>query len=699
MKHKATVSALIMVIVIGIIVVLNYIVGYLNFLNPKFDLTEKNIYTLSDGTRRIIERINPDEPVTLRFYATQDARIMPQAALNYVTPVRDLLSEIEKESRGKIKLERIDPRPSTEDEDKAIADDITGFNGLDGGASKFYLGLAVEAVDHKEIIPVLNPNDEAQLEYLIARAISKVTSGESKRLVVGVMSAMPIAAPAMNFPGMPQRTPPPWIFIQHLRQDYDVREVPMTSDSIDADIKILFVVHPAGISDSAQFAIDQFLLKGGKVIAMVDPRSMVAEAVYSGQNQMGMGMPPSSIPPVSDLPKLFKSWGIGYNSSSLVTDMTYRLDLGGGRSVPTFLSVGRSGINTSEPLTSELEKIQMFSAGAFDVSAREGITATRLVESSENSSFIDSSEAEKVQTQDMTTFQPDGKRKVLAVRLTGTFTTAFPEGAPKAEPAPAGGPRSPGIPGLPPGVNIPGLPGETGGEDKKDAGAPAAAATPAPAASTDAAPATPAPAAATPAPAEPAKPAGPETLKKSVNNEGMVFLFSDADMLYDVFALQRDQSGRPLPIPSNSNIPMMLNIIEMASGSSDLVAVRSRASSQREFTKMSELMSTVEAKYRPIIEEQNQALAKVVQEIASLSGAKQEQGVVFLNPNKQQLQKLKDTQLEIQKKKRDAEKELKRQKDTLEMKITVANMIGIPLLVIAIGLVLAMRRHSLQAAH
>jgi ABC-type uncharacterized transport system involved in gliding motility auxiliary subunit len=680
-----------MVIVIGIIVVLNYIVGYLNFLNPRIDLTEKNLYTLSEGTRRIIDRINPDEPVTMRFYATEDGRLMPKEALNYVTPVRDLLSEIEKASHGKIKLERIDPRPSTEDEDKAIADDITGFNALDG-MSKFYIGLAIESVDRKEIIPLLNPNDEAQLEYLIARSISKVTSGEHNRLVVGVMSAMPIAAPAMNFPGMPQRTPPPWIFIQHLRQDYDVREVPMTSDSIDADIKILFVVHPAGISDTAQFAIDQFLLKGGKVIAMVDPRSMVAEGVYSNQNQMGMGMPPSMIPPVSDLPKLFKSWGIGYNSASLVADMTYRLDLGGGRSIPTFLSVGRDGINTSEPLTSELEKIQMFSAGAFDVSAREGITATRLVESSENSSFIDSSEAEKVQTQDMTTFQPDGKRKVLAVRLTGTFTTAFPEGAPKAEPAPAGGPRPQGIPGLPPGMSIPGLPGETGGEDKKDAGAPAAAAAPTAAAPTAAAPA---PAAA----AAPAKSAGPETLKKSVNNEGMVFLFSDADMLYDVFALQRDRSGRPTGTPSNSNIAMMLNIIEMASGSSDLVAVRSRASSQREFTKMSELMSTVEAKYRPIIEEQNLALTKVVQEIASLSGAKQEQGVVILNPNKQQLQQLKDTQLEIQKKKRDAEKELKRQKDSLEMKITIANMIGIPLLVIAIGLVLAMRRHSLQAAH
>ena len=660
-----------LVIVVAIVVVLNYIVGYLNILNPRIDLTEKNIYTLSDGTKKIISRINPDEPVTLRFYATEDSRIMPQEALKYVTPVRDLLAEIEKEGRGKIKLERIDPRPSTEDEDKAIADDVTGFQGLDG-VNKFYLGLAIEAVDRKEIIPLLNPNDEASLEYYIARGISKVTSNEGNRVVVGVMSAMPIAGPAMNFPGMPQRTPPPWMFIQHLRQDYDVREVPVSAESIDADIKILLVIHPAGISNLAQFAIDQFLLKGGKVIAMVDPRCMVSEA-YNNPNQ-SMGMPPPPVtPPVSDLPALFRAWGVNYNSSSLVADMTYRIDLGRGRTVPTFLSVDRNGMNRSEPMTSSLEKVQMFCVGAFDVTAREGLNAIRLLESSENSAFIDSSEAEKVQREDMERFQADGKKKALAIRLTGTFTTAFPEGAPKAEAPPAGGPQMPNIPGFPGG--FPGAPGEKGGEDKKDAGAPAAAS------------------------AAPDKPAAPESLKKSVNSEGMVFLFADADMLYDAFALQRDQSGRPIPIPANSNIPMMLNVMEMASGSSDLVAVRSRASTNREFTKMNELMSEVEAKYRPIIEEQNAALTKIVQDIASLSGAKQEQGVVFLNPNKQQLQQLKDKQLEIQKKKRDAEKELKKQKDHREMMITILNMAAVPLLVIIIGLVLAMRRHSLQAAH
>jgi ABC-type uncharacterized transport system involved in gliding motility auxiliary subunit len=500
--------------------------------------------------------------------------------------------------------------------------------------------------------------------------------------VVGVMSAMPIATPAMNFPGMPQRTPPPWMFIQHLRQDYDVREVPMSSDSIDADVKILLVIHPGGISDLAQYAIDQFLLRGGKVIAMVDPRCMITER-YNNPNQMQMGMPPAS-PQDSDLPKLFNAWGVGYNKNQIVADMTYRIAVARGKTVPTFLSVDRAGINTSEPFASALEKIQMFCVGAFNISEKEGITATRLVESSENSAFIDSSEAEKVQNEDMTNFQAEGKKKILALRLTGSFTTAFPDGAPKAEEAPPAAPQAPGgFPGLPPGL-IPSGPRETGGEDKKDAGAPAAAAAPAPAAAGAEAS---------------AKPAAPQSLKKSVNNEGMVFLFADADMLYDAFALQHDRSGSPMAMPVNSNIPMMLNIMEMASGSSDLVTVRSRASSHREFTKMNELMSSVEKKYRPIIEEQNAALTRTVQEIASLSGATQEQGVVFLNPNKEQLQKLKAQQLDIQKKKRDAEKELKKQKDHLEMIITTLNMAAVPLLVIAIGLVLAMRRHSVQAAH
>lgn len=663
MKSKATSTTLILLISIGIIVVVNYIVGSLGLLNFRADLTEKNIYTLSKGTRNIVSRLNPDEPVTIRFYATEDSRVMPQPLQNYATTVRDLLLEIEKESRGKVKLEKIDPRPSTAEEDKAIADDIQGYPGND--EQKFYLGLAIESVDKKEIIPLLNPNDEASLEYQIARAMAKISTPEKSRPLIGVMSSMPIAGPAMNFPGMPQQQPPPWIVIQHLRQDYDVREVPITADSIDADVKILLVIHPAGLSDKTQFAIDQFVLKGGKLIAFVDPNCLVTQA-YNRPQQPMMGMPPPSVTsPSSDLPKLFKAWGINYDASGIVADLTYRMETGRGRTVATFLSVDRAGINETEPLTSSLEVVQMFSPGAFGIDAREGIAATRLIESSENSGFVDSAAAEKAQNGESPDVNPDGKKKVLGVRLTGTFHTAFPDGAPK-DAAPAAGA---------PGHAHP--PGETGGEDKKDAGAPAAAAT------ADA----------------PKKDAAPESLKKSINSEGMVFLFADVDMEYDVFALQRDQSGRTIPIPANSNIPLLLNAVEMASGGTDLVEVRSRAAAKREFTKMNELMAGVEAKYKPIVANLDADLQKIVQEISTLGGAKPEKGIVFLNPNKEQMRQLEAKRAEIQTKRRDAQKELNRDKDRLQMTITVLNMAAIPLIVILIGIVLAVRRHGLQAAH
>lgn len=651
MKSKAASTTLSLLILVAIILVVNYIVGGLGFLNSRADLTEKKIYTLSEGTRKIISRITSDEPVTIRFYASQDSSVMPQWLMNYGRTVKDLLMEMEKEGDGKLKLERIDPKPRTEEEDKAIADDIRGST-LSMGGDKFYLGIAIESVGKKEIIPALDPAQEVSLEYSIARAIAKVTSSEKDRPVVGVMSGMPIAGPAFNFPGMPQQQPPPWVMIQLLRQDYDVREVPTSTESIDADVDVLLVIHPSDITEKAEFAIDQFLLKGGKVLAFVDPHALVSRN-YNNQSQLGRA--PTFVSDTSNLPKLLKAWGVKYDQNLVVADMEHRTQISRDHLAPTFLSIGGDGINRDEPLTSNLEVVQMISSGAFQVEDKPGIKVTRLVQSSENSQLVDRSTAEKSQSEPMNSFAPDGKRKALALRLTGKFATAFPDGAPKDKAPEENAPRLPGA-------------GETGGEDAKDAGAPAAAVAPA-------------------------------ALKESQNDQGMVFLFADVDMEYDIFALQRDRSGRLMQAFGNSNIPLLLNAVEMATGGADLVAVRSRATAKREFTKMNELLAGVEEKYRPIVEKHNAELQKIVEEMAALSSKKQEGNVVILSPTEDQLKQLTKQQTEIQKKVRDAEKELNRERNRLHMIITGLNMAAVPAFLIVVGLLLAIRRRSLQAAH
>lgn len=388
MKSKTTLSALVLLLVIAIVVVVNILVSGLGFLNFRMDLTEKGIFTLSDGTRRIVEGLNPDKPVTIRFYATSDSRLMPQWGQTYGNTVRDLLLEITKASGGKITLENIDPRPNTEEEDKAVADDIQGYTVNEEG-DKAYFGLAIQSLDKKEIIPTLTPAEEGTLEYQIARALSQVT--RTKRSVIGVMSPMPISGPAFNFPpGMQQNQQRPWIAIQQLRLDYDVREVPMSSEAVDSDINILLVIHPADITPRAEFAIDQFLLMGGKVIAFVDPHCLVSRA-YNNPGQMGRA-PTSFVSPNSDLPTLFKEWGVGYDKNLVVADMTFRT-ANNRRAVPTFLSIPKEGINDKEPMTEPLQLVQMFSAGSFNVAAKGNVTSTTLVHSSEKSQLIDTTYA------------------------------------------------------------------------------------------------------------------------------------------------------------------------------------------------------------------------------------------------------------------------------------------------------------------
>jgi ABC-type uncharacterized transport system involved in gliding motility auxiliary subunit len=673
MNSRTSLSALIFLIVLAIIFVVNYIVGGIGLFNPRFDLTEKGIYTLSDGTKRILKGLNPEKPVTVRLYITQDNRLMPQWAQAYASTVRDLLLEFEKNSDGKVHLDKIDPRPNTEDEDKAVADDIQGYTVNENG-DKAYFGVAIESLKQKEVLPSLNPNEEANLEYQLARAIAKVSN--TKRQVVGVMSPMPVAAAAFNFPGMPQKQPPPWVVVQQLRQDYDVREVPMSSDKIDADVNVLLIIHPFGISGKTQFAIDQFLLKGGKVIAFVDPQCLVSKA-YDNPGQPGM-MPTTVTSPTSDLPGLFAAWGVKYDKGKVLADMTYRTQGARGKAVPTFITVDREGINREEPMTSSLEIVQMFGSGSFAFDKKDGLTYTPLVESSENSEMIDATLAEDVQRNGLKTFNPDGKKKALAVRLTGKFKTAYPDGAPKEEaPATPTMPGAGGPPGLPPGFKMPGATGESGGEDKKDAGAPVAAKD----AKKDAAP------------------AAPPSLKEG-DGKGVVFLFADADMEYDMFALQSDGNGRVMPVAINSNIALLLNTVELLTGGSDLIGVRSRAVTKRPFTKMQELQASVEGKYRPLVEQKQQEMQKVVEEIAKKGGVTQDgkgSGIIRVNPA--ELKDLRDKQTAIQKDIRNFQKEQNSEKEAREMAITWLNILTVPLLLVAFGVALAVRRSSLRAAH
>lgn len=775
LNSKQATSGLTFIIVAAILVVLNYLVGGIGVGNSRVDLTQDKLYTLSDGTRTILGRINPDKPVTIRYYVSTEDRVMPPILKTYARTIQDLLLDFEKAADGRLVLEKLNPNPNTEDEDKAREDEIQGMQ-VNQEGDNIYLGLSISCAEKKEIIPFMNPNEETALEYNVARAIAKVT--KTSKTIIGVMSPMPVqGTPQMPFMQQQQSQQQPWVIIQRLRMDYEVREVQMTADKIDSDISVLVVIHPADITESAEYAIDQYVLKGGNVIAFVDPQCWVAQ-VYSGQRNPMMGPNPQFISPTSELKSLFKAWGVGFAKDQVVVDMSYQTPIQGRRN-PTALSLPGAAINKTDRATADLQSLTMIGAGALSVEKTDGITAVPLVETSENSETIDSTAAEKLRTQPLTSFNPSGRKKTLGVRLTGKFKTGFPNGkpaspadgnkekggaqddatapkpaatpaAPAANVQPAPTPAAPATPApVPPAPPAPPKPAAPPAAGPGATGVPPAGPVPTtpppppvgPGAVTPAAPAPATPAASSPAPApsnppaaapnvsiSPVKvepgPKGPAADKvgkalddkakvdaakaaeakndgslKVGEKDGTVIVFSDSDMMFDAFCVQQDRMTGGV-IPLNSNMPMFLNAVELLSGGGDLLKVRSRASTQRPFKKLDEMRDTVEKQFRPKLEDLNRKLQETMQKISTLR-VKKDKGsqMLILDPTQvKDLEEMQKTQADINKQIREVKKEQNKEIDKVENRLTMANVFGMPVIVILIGLLLALRRRIATAA-
>jgi ABC-type uncharacterized transport system involved in gliding motility auxiliary subunit len=288
----------------------------------RVDLTQEKAYTLSDGTRAILAKL--DTPVKVRFYCSQSAAATPQSVFlkSYARKVEDLLAEYKQAAKGKLIIEKYDPQPDSDAEDSARLDGITGAQMPSG--DMFYLGIAVSLLDSKEAIPFCQPTRERLLEYDLTRAITRVVTPEKP--VVGVMSSLPVFGGGGNpmMMQMGQRPQPAWAIVGELQKDFTVRNVAMTVEKIPDDMKVLVVIHPKEINDTAQFAIDQFVLRGGKVIAFLDANSLVDNQNQRNpmMGQMGGGG--------SSLDKLLKAWGVTFENSKVVADRNFQMVLGDG---------------------------------------------------------------------------------------------------------------------------------------------------------------------------------------------------------------------------------------------------------------------------------------------------------------------------------------------------------------------------------
>ncbi|MBI2947987.1 MAG: GldG family protein, partial [Verrucomicrobia bacterium] len=316
----------------------------------RLDFTQEKLYTLSPGTKAILAKL--DTPVEIRFYCTQDTKEMPVPLKTYAQRVEDLLNELKKLAGDKIEIKKFDPKPDTDAEDSARLDGLEGQ--MVGLNDKIYLGLAVSQLDAKAAIPFLSPEREKLLEYDLARAITRVAN--TAKPVVGVMTPLPVMGefnPMMMRMGQMQRQEP-WVFVSELKRDFEVKQVEMTVEEIPSDVKVLVVVHPKGITEKAQYAIDQFLLKGGKLVAFLDPFSLVD----SRNTPPGMNQFQAASQSGSTLDKLLKGWGVEFDQNKVVADMNFitRINRNGrSESAPAFLTMTQEGLNTDDVVTSQID--------------------------------------------------------------------------------------------------------------------------------------------------------------------------------------------------------------------------------------------------------------------------------------------------------------------------------------------------------
>ncbi|HKM57487.1 MAG TPA: Gldg family protein, partial [Chthoniobacterales bacterium] len=549
--------------------------------------------------------------------------------------VQDLLDEYQQYSHGKIKVIKLDPKPDSDAEDSANLD---GIEGQDTEQSdKIYFGIAVSCLDAKTTIPFLSPDREALLEYDLSRAISSVAN--PKKPVIGVMSALPVtgreAAPMM----MQQRqdSSQPWVFLTEMKKNYTVRDVPMTTDKIDNDVTVLVVVQPQGITDQAQFAIDQFLLRGGKMVALLDPYSFV-EAQMAGPYGGAAGFS-------STLSKLLPAWGIDFPTEKLIVDPNFATQIQRQNDVvsdPTILSITGDGINKQDVLGAALSDLLMPFAGAFNGKPVDGLKEDVLVHSTKEAGLVDTALLQAGPDAVQKAFKSANTEYPIAIRLTGKFKTAFPNGKP----------------------------------EEKNAEKPSPTPTPA----------------GSPTPA-------PEVLKEA-KSEGVLILVGDADFAYDSIAGHAQQVlAQNVFIPSNGNLNFIQSCVEQLAGDSDLIGIRSRASGNRPFVVVNKMAAAAQQKYQSKIDELEDNLNETRQKLAGLQTSKQTDQKTLLSPEQQaEIKKFQESEATINRELKQVRKNLREEIDSLQNTVKWIDIAGMPIVVTLVGLTLAFVKRRNRAA-
>lgn len=613
-----------LVLVLVILVLFNLLLGQ---VSARWDLTEDNIYSLSDGTRDILSNLERD--ITLQIYYTEDDAQTPLRIKTYARRAIDFLKEYERVSDGRVTVDVIDTEPDSEAEEWAITYGVRGVDLATG--DRLYFGLVALAGDQEETIPMLDPAREEQLEYEVTRIIWRVQA--PKRATIGVVSGLPVFGdPPRNPMGQPQQSEP-WLFIQELRKTYNVTEIAADATEIPDDVDVLLAVHPTGLSDALVYAIDQFVLRGGNLMAFVDPLPVT-------MGQQGMQGPGGS----DGLDRLLPGWGIEWDASQVLVDFGNATQLRGQdgqvQENPLWVSLPADAFSEDAILTAQLETLLMPMAGTLSKAADAPGEYEALVRSSANSSRIGAMRARFAGEDLRRDFSATPDRYDLAVRVRGTFETAFPGGKPETEPAE---------------------------EDAADAAAE----------ENDA-----------------------ETAEHLATGEdpSTVVVVSDADMLFDNFYVQRQNFlGMNISRMFNDNLNFLLNGSELLAGNDALIRIRSRGKFERPFTRVQELEAQAQERW---LAREQELMRKVEETNRKLEQLEQQkdasQELIMSAEQEAEIQRFQKEKARINRELKEVRRNLRADIEALGGLVKFLNIFGMVLVVAVAGLAFGLyqRRRS-----
>jgi ABC-type uncharacterized transport system involved in gliding motility auxiliary subunit len=402
----------------------------------RVDLTQNHLYTIAPGTGRILKSIH--EPINLYFFFSEKtAGQLPQIK-TYGVRVREFLEELAARSNGMLRLHMIDPQPFSEDEDRASE---FGVRGVPVGATgeKLYFGLAgTNSTDGRKAIEFFDPNKEQFLEYDVVQLVYQLAN--PKKPVVAWLSTLPMG------PGFDPQTGQmrePWVIYGQAEQLFDIRPLEPTATKIDPDVNVLVLVHPKNLSPALQFAIDQYALKGGHVLAFVDPMSEADTSGGDPRNPMAsMGADKSS-----HLGELLTAWGVKFDASQVVADRGHALSVSMHQGEPPVEHLGVLGLDKSsftegDVITAGLSNVNVAVAGHLEPVKGASVKFEPLLQSSTDAALLPVERFRMLfdPASLHEGFKPTGVRYVIGARVTGDVHTAFAGGPPAGVTLPPGTP-------------------------------------------------------------------------------------------------------------------------------------------------------------------------------------------------------------------------------------------------------------------